>query len=157
MGGYDLSLGGNHPAATVSLVTGGVESDVSCPDGSSYTLSIPLPAKQSYSIPAANNDWFPAPQQNSPLVYQGSATASACSGGFAKSSYFRAIGVSQNGVGNPGGPGLLTTDVTDPLNVRFHCSDSNNGSGGHWSPPTTVNWDPLTSANSTNKNPVPNP
>jgi hypothetical protein len=155
MGGYDLFLDGNHPAATVTLVSGSVQADVSCPDGSSYTLTVPLPANQAYSIPAANNDWFPAPQQNSPLVYQGSATASACSGGVAKNSYFRAIGVSQKGVGNPGGPGLLTTDVTDPLNVRFHCSDSNNGSGGHWSPTVIVNWDPLTSANSTNKNPVP--
>jgi hypothetical protein len=35
--------------------------------------------------------------------------------------------------------------------------NSNNRSGGHWSQPVTVNWDPLTSANSTNKNPVPNP
>lgn len=153
MGGYDLWLGGYHPAATVSLVSGSVQADVACADGSSYTLTIPLPSNQAYSIPANDNNWFPAPQQNSPLVYQGSATAPGCSGGVAKSSYFRAMGVSENGAGNPGGPGLLTTDVADPLNVRFHCSDSNNGSGGHWSPTVTVNWQPLTSANSTNQNP----
>ena len=154
MAGYDLWLGGNHPAAAATLVSGSVEADVSCPDGRSYTLTVPLPASQSYSIPANNNNWFPSPIQKSPLVYQGSATASTCTGGVAKSSYFRAIGISENGVGNPGGPGFLTTDVTDSLNVRFHCSDSNNGSGGHWSPTVTVNWDPLTSANNTNQNPV---
>jgi hypothetical protein len=138
----DLSMPDGHPAATVSLAGGNVQTDVSCPDGSSYTLTIPLP-DQTYSIPANDDSWFPSPKRKSPLVYQGSTTASVCSGGVAKSSYFSALGVSA-GTGNPpAAPGFSTTDTTDPLNVRFHCtSASENGAGGRWSPTVTVNYKP---------------
>ena len=136
--GYTLSMPGSHPATTVSLAGGNVQTDVSCPDGTSYTLRVPFP-NQSYSIAANDNAWWPASNQNSPLVYQGSATASACSGSVTKNAYFSALGVS-SGAGNPGGPGFQTTDTTDPLNVRFHCSD--NGAGGNWSPTATVNYGP---------------
>ena len=136
--GYALSMPGSHPATTVSLAGGNVQTDVSCPDGSSYTLRVPFP-NQSYSIAANDNAWWPASNQNSPLVYQGSATASACSGSVTKNAYFSALGVS-SGAGNPGGAGFQTTDTTDPLNVRFHCSD--NGAGGNWSPTATVNYGP---------------
>jgi hypothetical protein len=130
-----------HPAATVSLGGGNVQTDVSCSDGSSYTLTIPLP-DQSFSIPANDDSWSPSPNQKSPLVYQGSATAAACSGGVAKSAYFSALGVN-NGVGNPPkAPGFSTTDKADPLDVRFHCSGSNNGAGGSWSPTITINYTP---------------
>jgi hypothetical protein len=140
LGGYDLSMPGDHPAASVSLAGGNVQTDVSCPDGSSYTLRIPLP-NQSYSIAANYNFWLPSANQNSPLVYQGSTTATACTGGVTKSAYFSALGVS-SGAGNPGGPGFPTTDTTDPLNVRFHCNGSDNGAGGSWSPTTTINYTP---------------
>jgi hypothetical protein len=137
-GGYALSMPGGHPATTVSLAGGNVQTDVSCPDGSSYTLRVPLP-NQSYSIAANDNAWWPASNQNSPLVYQGSVTATACTGGVTKSAYFSALGVS-SGAGNPGGPGFRTNDTADPLNVRFHCSD--NGAGGSWSPTSTVDFQP---------------
>jgi hypothetical protein len=148
MGGYDLYLANAHPAATVALTGGNVQTDVSCPDGSSYTLQIPLP-DHSYSIAASDNSWLPSPNQNSPKVYQGSATATgltpavACSGGVAKSSYFSALGVAPGPrVGNPPvNPGFASTDTTDPLNVRFHCDAGNNGAGGSWSPTITVNYD----------------
>jgi hypothetical protein len=159
-GGYELRLGGNHPAATVSLVTGAnITADISCHDGSSYTLTIPLPA-QSYSIAAGDNSAQPTADRSSPLVFQGSATAtppagsSACVAGRATHAYFSATGVSENGVGNPGGPGFLTTDVTDSLNMRFHVLDNNSGQGTSYGPPITINFNPLTSANSTNQNPV---
>ena len=159
--GYDLWMDGNHPAATVSLgaqtvdatgkvtntMGGTVTTDVSCPDGSSYTLAIPVPY-QSYSIAAGDNAWYPSPNQKSPLVYQGSATASgvapatACSGGVATSAYFSATGLSV-GTGNPATPGFASTDTTDPLNVRFHCDISGSkGAGGSWSPTTVVNYPP---------------
>jgi hypothetical protein len=139
LAGYGLYMGGAHPAATVALAGGNVQTDVSCPDGSSYTLRVPVP-DQSYSISANNNNWLPSPNQNSPLVYQGSAKGAVCSGGVAKSAYFSALGVN-NGVGNPPlAPGFSSTDTTDPLNVRFHCTDSNNGSGGSWSPTVTVKY-----------------
>lgn len=140
--GYDLYLGGNHPDATTTLVNANVQADVSCPGGSFYTLTIPLPGSQTLSFPAGNNDWFPSPVQKSSLVYQGSATASVCSGGVVKNSYLMVVGQSPSGSGNPGGPGFLSSDTTDPLNVRFHCSDNNNDSGGHWSPTVVVNPNP---------------
>ena len=139
LGGYGLYMEDAHPAATVALAGGNVQTDVSCPDGSSYTLRIPVP-NQSYSIAAGDNSWSPSAVQNNPLVYQGSATAAVCTGGVARSAYFSALGVN-NGVGNPPlAPGFSSTDMSDPLNVRFHCSDSNNGSGGSWSPTVPVNY-----------------
>jgi len=159
-GGYELTLRGNHPAATVSLVSGAnISADVVCRDGSSYTFTIPLPA-QSYSIAAGDNSPQPTPDPFSPLVYQGSTTVtlpagvSACVGGRVTHAYLSATGLSEGGDGNPGGPGLLTTDVTDPLNVRFHVLDRNSGFGTFYSWPLTANWNPLTSADSTNQNPV---
>lgn len=138
LAGYDLFLGNDHPAATVSLAGGNVQTDISCPDGSSYTLQVPLP-DQSYSIAAGDNSWYPSPNQKSPLVYQGSATANACSGGVAKSSYLTALGEGPSF--QFAGPGFRTTDTTDPLNVRFHCDvSSSSGAGGSWSPTVTVKY-----------------
>jgi hypothetical protein len=139
MAGYDLFMPGGHPASTVSLAGGNVQTDVSCVDGTSYTLQIPLP-DQSYSIPANDSAWLPSSNQNSPLVYQGSATAAACTGGAAKSAYFSALG--SGPAFTFAGPGFITTDTTDPLNVRFHCSGSDKGAGGSWSPTSTVNYKP---------------
>jgi hypothetical protein len=140
LAGYDLFLDNNHPPATVSLAGGNVQTDISCPDGSSYTLEVSLPS-QSYSIAAGDNSWFPSPNQKSPLVYQGSATATGCTGGVAKSSYLSALG--QGPSFTFAGPGFPTTDTTDPLNVRFHCDVSgDNGPGGSWSPTVTVDYQP---------------
>jgi hypothetical protein len=140
LAGYALSMPDSHPDTTVSLAGGNVQTDVSCSDGSSYTLTIPLPG-QTYSIPANDGSWFPSPNQKDPLVYQGSTTASVCSGGVARRSYFSALGVSA-GTGNPpAAPGFSTTDTTYPLNVRFHwTSASDNGAGGSWSPTVTINY-----------------
>jgi hypothetical protein len=140
--GYALSMPDGHPAATISLAGGNVQTDVTCPDGSSYTLTIPLP-NQTYSIPTNDGSWFPSPNQKSPLVYQGSTTASGCNGGVARSFYLSALGVSA-GTGNPpAAPGFSTTDTTYPLNVRFHfTSATDDGAGGSWSPTVTINYRP---------------
>jgi hypothetical protein len=61
------------------------------------------------------------------------------------------MGVSEGGDGNPGGPSFLTTDITD-LNLKFHVLDNNKGTG--YGLPLTIQWEPLTSADSTNQNPV---
>ena len=38
---------------------------------------------------------------------------------------------------------FVTTDTTDPLNVRFHFNIGNtNGPGGSWSPTVTVKYQP---------------
>lgn len=158
--GYELTLGGNHPAATVSLVNGTIQADVACLNGSSYTLTIPLPA-QSFSIAAGDHSPYPTSNPLSPLSYEGSTTVtppagvSECIGGHTAHAYFSANGLSENGDGNPGGPGLLTTDVTDPLSVRFRILDTNTETGTGYGPGETINWLPLTSADSTNQNPAP--
>lgn len=160
-GGYQFTLGGMHPAATMSLVGGAnITADIVCIGGSSYTLEIPLPA-QSYSIAAGDNTPQPSANPSSPLVFQGSTTAtppsgaSECVAGRVTHTFFSATGVSENGIGNPGGPGFLTTDVTDSTDLRFHVLDSNSGRSTDFSKPLTLDWNPLTSANSTNQNPVP--
>lgn len=159
-GGYELTLGGNHPASTVSLVNGTIQADVACLNGSSYTLTIPL-AAQSFSIAAGDNSLYPSPNPFSSLSYEGSTTAtppagvSECIGGHTTHAYFSANGLSENGDGNPGGPGFLTTDVTDPLRMSFHVLDTNTNTGTGYAPPLTVNWLPLTSADTTNQNPAP--
>lgn len=155
-GGYQLAMGGKHPSATVSLVSGAnITVDISCQGGNSYTLTIPLSAK-SYSIAA--DDQTPMPSRSE--AFQGSITAtppsgaSACVAGRVTNAYFSATGLSENGDGSPGGPGLLTTDVKDPLFVRFHVLDSTTGHSSFYSPWVAVQWNPLTSADSTNQNPV---
>jgi hypothetical protein len=64
------------------------------------------------------------------------------------------MGLSEGGDGNPGGPGLLTSDVADPTSLTFHILDKNSGFGTSYSWPLFVNWNPLTSADSTDQNPV---
>ncbi|MGH8170687.1 MAG: hypothetical protein ACRETJ_09150, partial [Steroidobacteraceae bacterium] len=50
--GYQLQIPGTHPAATASLVNGKITADIRCLDGSSYSLTLPLPANQAYPIAA---------------------------------------------------------------------------------------------------------
>lgn len=139
--GYALSMPASHPAATVSLTGANVQTDVFCLDGTSYTLTIPLPA-QSFSFAADDGSWLPSADPRSPLVFQGSATASACNRGFADRIYFSALGVA-NGTGNPpAAPGFSTTDTADPLKVEFHCAVDDSLFGGRWSRPTTINQTP---------------
>jgi hypothetical protein len=130
--GYALSLPDAHPASTVSLAGGSVQVDVYAPDGRSYTLTIPIP-DQSYSVAANDHSWFPSPNQKSPLVYQGSATAGF--GGSAREAYFSVVGENDGNAGNPAGPGFT---APGPLNVRFHSDGGGNGAGGSWSQTETV-------------------
>lgn len=149
--GYQLAMTGKS-SATVSLVSGKVTTDVRCENGNSYTLVIPLPA-QSYPI-TGSSGWVPG----SAAALQGSVTAAPpagveCVSGRATTAYFTATGLSEGGDGNPGGPGFLSTDVTDPLFFSFQLLD-----GKSLSPaaprPLILNFNPLSSANSTNLNPV---
>jgi hypothetical protein len=69
--GNELTLGGKHPASTVSLVSGAnITAGIVCQGGNSHNLTIPLPS-QSYSIPAGINSSVPSNNPSSPLVYQG--------------------------------------------------------------------------------------
>jgi hypothetical protein len=134
-GSYQLAVGGNHPAATVGVTGAYVETDVKCFDGTSYTLSIPMPEGQTYTVPAGSRLFVPGP-----TVYQGSATAAACVGGASHGlitgAYFSSLGLA-NGIGNPpAGNGFTTTDTTDPLEVTFSCRA--NGVPSVLAPPITV-------------------
>jgi hypothetical protein len=112
-GGYQLAvLGREHPAATVSLVSGNVQADVRCFDGRSYTLTIPFPNNETLSIPAGDPRFWP---DRSTL--QGSAMATTCSG-VLLGAYFTGLGIS-TGAGNAGGPGFTTTATENPLATRF--------------------------------------
>jgi len=134
LAGYQLAVRGDaHPAATVSLVSGDIQADVRCFDGRSYTLTIPLPTNQSYSIPANEESFFP-----DATTFQGSATATQCSG-VLEGAYFTALGISP-GTGNPGGPGFTTTDMTQRLETRFRVSS--NGDTTRPRAPLTVNFQP---------------
>jgi hypothetical protein len=135
-GGYQLAVGGGtHPAATVSLVSGNVQADIRCLDGSSYTLSIPLPTNQAWSIPANSNAFSPDTS-----IFQGSAAAAQCAGpGVIEGAYFTGLGIS-SGVGNPGGPGFTTTDPADPLETTFRINA--NGATSRPRAPLTVDFNP---------------
>jgi len=125
--GYQFMIPGAHPAATATLVSGNMQADVLCNDGSSQTITIPLPTNRSYSIPGSDNTWHPGTAVN-----QGSTTAVACGTGASQGTlqnlYFSALGISTGG-GNPGGAGLKSTDTADPLDVRFSCSANGNSTG----------------------------
>ena len=147
--GYDITMPGKHPAATVSVPNANIQMDVLCPNGSSYTLTIPLSA-ETYSIPANNNSWFPSASQNSPLVYQGSATNPGCSGGGqgrATRAYFTAVGLQDGYAGDGAGPGFILSDTADPTDVRFHATVNSSGrwseDTGSWSQTVTVNPYPI--------------
>jgi hypothetical protein len=133
--GYQFAVKGKHPASTVSLSGGYVEADVSCIDGTSYTMTIPVPDGTT-AIPT-NSSWAPSPQ-----VWQGSAAAPGCKvstePGVMADAYFSALG-HNNGVGNPPlNPGVTSTDTTDPLSVHFACNA--NGQTSQESQPLTVNF-----------------
>jgi hypothetical protein len=135
--GYQFAVHGKHPASTVSLSGGYVEADVSCIDGTSYTMTIPVP-DGSTTIPT-NSSWAP-----SPMTWQGSAAAPGCKvstePGIMADAYFSALG-HNNGVGNPPlNPGLTSTDTTDPVSVHFACSA--NGMQSQESQPMVVNPQP---------------
>jgi len=109
--GYDLLLGGNHPAATVSFERGSVEADIACAGGESYTLTIPITQQnQSYSIAAGSHSWLPSASRHSPAAYEGSATATPpagaaqCVHGHTTGIYFTAVGIQDGSDGDAAGP-----------------------------------------------------
>lgn len=137
---FALQMPGNHQAAKITYPYGFVETDVSCPDSTYYTLTIPVPG-QAISIPAGDNALHPSTA--------GSTTVpGTCSGtGQTTGAFFFALGVQNPGAGNPGGSGFQTTDgapataQTDLLDVTFSAIDSSTGEGGAWAPTTALNFE----------------
>jgi hypothetical protein len=96
---------------------------------------------QTYSFAANSNSTQP-----SPFVYQGSATDPGCSTGGPgriRSSYFTVVGVQDGFTGDGAGPGFITTDTTDPLDVTFNIKDATSGRASQQKPAVTVNPYPL--------------
>ncbi len=124
--GYDFSMPGTHPGATVTVTGGIVQVNVICADGSAQTLTMALP-EQSYTVGANDNSWYPSPDQSSSLVYQGSvmAPATLCGGHQGNAPN----GATMSAI-------FQSTDATDPLDVRFHYSDR---SAGGWSGSVNAN------------------
>jgi Galactose oxidase, central domain len=119
--GYDFTMPGNHPAATVTFTGAQVTFAWTCVSGSgSGTLVVPM-ANQSYTDAQNSSAWYPSGDQNSSLVYQGSiAVPNYCSGGLLS---FQAGGTFSTSISS--------TDTTDKVNVRWHYSGG--GSAGSWS------------------------
>lgn len=148
--GYILSMPGGHPAATITANGDNysdlnVQTDVSCPDGSSYTLTIPF-AKQSYSLAAGDNHWYPSADPASPMSYQGSlanTSTAACNGGTVTNCVFSALGTqTTRGAGNAAGPGFTSSDTADPFNLSFHYNVNSTDAKGIFSPAQTVYYTP---------------
>jgi hypothetical protein len=140
-GGYQVQIPGVHPEATVTFGSGSVQADVGCPDGTSYVLTVPMTAGQSYSIPASNEPdliWTP-PNSD---AYQGSSAASGCSSGVSpgvvQGVYFSAWGRATKVGSPPAGTGFTTSDTADPLMVRFDWTVNDRPSVS--SEPITVNF-----------------
>jgi len=134
LGGYQLAVrGAEHLASTIALVSGSVQADVLCGDGRSYTLTVPFPTGQSYSIPEGDETFVP-----NRLNFQGSAVATGCSG-VLQGAYYTALGISP-GTGNPGGPGFTTTTPESPLSTKFQVG--NGGRSVATSAPLVVNFAP---------------
>lgn len=134
---FGVQMPGNHQAATVTYPYGFVETDITCPDSSYYTLKIPI-AGQSFSIAAGDNSVY----TSTPAT---TAVPAKCAGAAqATGAWFFALGKQSPGAGNTGGPGFLTTDgtqaaaQTEPLNVTFNISS--NGVGGAWAPAAGLNF-----------------
>jgi (4-O-methyl)-D-glucuronate---lignin esterase len=134
VGGYQLAVrGANHPAATVSLVSGSVQADVLCYDGRSHTVTVPLPGSQALSIPAGDESLYPGRNP-----FQGSVVSTGCNG-LLQGAYFTGLGIS-SGAGNAGGPGFTNSAAPSPLVTKFRL-----GVGGHsmaTSETLTVNFGP---------------
>ncbi|MBV8205900.1 MAG: hypothetical protein JO041_03835, partial [Acidobacteria bacterium] len=119
--GYDFTMPGQHPAATVSFVGPEVVFGWTCVSGpGSGSLIVPM-VRQAYQDIQGGNSWLPSSDQHSATVYQGSTTVpNVCGGGQVR---FQNGGTFVTGV--------CSTDRNDAVHLRWHYSG--NGSAGGWS------------------------
>ena len=119
LAGFDFTMPGNHAGATVFLSSAYVSLLVTCADGSSPALAIPL-RDQTMVDPAGSTTWYPSGDQSNSVTYQGDLTAPDLCGG----------GVMDDARGALLTTAFLSTDTVDKYNFRFHYSDH---SAGAWS------------------------
>jgi hypothetical protein len=121
--GFDFTMPGSHPDATVGFAGTLVTFNATCASGTpgSQTITLGIP-DQSYADPANSSAWYPSADQKSPLTYQGSTTVpSFCDPG-------ALVSLSQGGTF---GTSVTSTDTTDPVHVRWHYVSGTFGSS--WS------------------------
>jgi hypothetical protein len=123
--GYSFAMPGNHPAATLELLNGGVSFAATCLDGTSAgTIVVPFDDTQ-VDDPAGSGSWYPDGKP-----YQGGVTVpDLCNGG--------QISLKAGGTFSMG---VLSTDNTDKVNFRWHYGV--NGGNGGWSATRSVVPDP---------------
>jgi probable HAF family extracellular repeat protein len=120
--GYDFTMPGTHPSATVGFLGAQVTFQATCASGTpgSMTITVNIP-DQSYVDPPSSPAWYPSSNQNSSLTYQGSATVpSFCDAG-------ALVRFQQGGTFSTH---VTSTDISDKVNIRWHYMD---GTGGGWS------------------------
>jgi hypothetical protein len=118
--GFDFSMPGGHPATTAVFTSGYVALLVTCPNGSSPALTIPL-HDQTVVDPEDSTAWYPSGDQSSPLVYQGTLIApDLCTGA-----------VMDDARGALFTTAFAATDTVDRFSFRFHYGD--NSTSGGWS------------------------
>jgi len=123
--GYDVSMPGAHPAASLTVSSGTVVVGVKCSDGSQTHLVVGL-AAATYQVAAGDNAWLPSGNSADASTYQGAVAvpSSFCAG---RSGTSGTVTFSAD---------FTSTDATDKVSVRFHVADGS--SGGKWSGPQTV-------------------
>jgi RHS repeat-associated protein len=119
--GFDFTMPGAHPQATVVFASSTVLFMAKCTSGTaSYPVVVPLP--DTYTPVAANDSaWHPTGSQSSPDSYQASISVpDLCGGGLVS---LKLGGTFQSLVSS--------TDTNDKVNFRWHYSGG--GSAGGWS------------------------
>jgi hypothetical protein len=126
MAGYDFTMPGKHPAATMLFTDSMVTFRAQCvTGGGGGTIVVHMP-DSIYTDPANNSQWFPSGDQHSPLTYQGSVTVpDLCAGG--------QLTLKQGGTFTAQ---VQSTDTIDKVNMRWHYSANN--SSGSWSGTASV-------------------
>jgi len=119
--GYDFTMPGTHPTATVQFLHTMITFQAQCVSGTGGGAIVIALADSTYTDPANSSQWLPSGDQHSPLVYQGStAVPDLCAGGQ----------MTLKKGGTFGGQ-VQSSDITDKINFRWHYSA--NGSAGGWS------------------------
>ncbi|HST24408.1 MAG TPA: right-handed parallel beta-helix repeat-containing protein, partial [Gaiellaceae bacterium] len=120
--GFDFTMPGNHPAATVGFLGSKVTFNATCASGTpgSMTITVNIP-NESYTDPANSPAWLPSGDQNSASTYQGSTVVPTfCDPG-------ALVRLQQGGTFSTN---VTSTDTKDKVNVRWHYLDV---TGGGWS------------------------
>jgi hypothetical protein len=80
--GYDFTMPGSHPAATLLFTQTKVTFQATCvsgPGGGTIVINV---GNQSYTDPKNSSAWYPSGNQADPSVYQGSTSVpNLCNGG----------------------------------------------------------------------------